>query len=217
MDYLYSLGNVLILLSLSFRNVLYLRVIFALSDVAFLQYGIFTHQYQMIGWAIASLGINLFQIILLIKDMLPKELSKEFRDIKHQFFENLSVSDFLKLMKISKQGSAQNQQLIKKDEPVTALMLITDGAAYIDIDHTNVVQLGHYHFLGEMSYFNKGRASNSVYAREHLKYYYWPYEDLYKLEHKNPSLFMKMVEAMGKDIMLKMINKNKAPEKKGDI
>ncbi|MFT4058734.1 MAG: cyclic nucleotide-binding domain-containing protein [Legionella sp.] len=208
MDYLYSLGNILILLSLSCRKVLLIRIVFALSDTSFLLYGILAHVPPIVYWAIASLAINFVQIGLLIRDMVPKNLSEELQEIKGLFFDSMQTSDFLRLIKLSHHGKAENKLILEMGKPVSALMLITHGKVYIDI-HGNILELGPYHFIGEMSYFSDGNASTTIHAREPVEYLYWNYADLHRLQIKKPPLFMKMIEAMGKDIMLKMLNRNK--------
>lgn len=208
LDYLYSLGNILILLSLSCRKVLVIRIIFALSDTSFLIYGILAHIPPIAYWAIASLLINFVQIGFLIRDMMPKDLTEELKEIKKIFFDSMQTSDFLRLIKLSHRGMASNQIILEKDKPVKSLMLITKGLVYIDI-HGAILELGHYHFIGEMSYFSDGNASTTIHAREPVEYIYWNYSDIRRLQIKKPPLFMKMIEAMGKDIMLKMLNRNK--------
>lgn len=208
MDYLYSLGNILILLSLSFRKVLLIRAIFVLSDISFLLYGILTKTPPVVFWAIASLLINFVQILILLRDMMPKKLTHELQEIKDLFFESLQTSDFLRLIKLSHKDTARNQEVLKKDSPVERLMLLTKGHVYIDLE-SSTLKVGAYHFIGEMSYFNKGKASNSIHAIEPVDYLYWRYDDLHNLQVKQPGLFMKVVEAMGKDIMLKMLNQTK--------
>lgn len=209
LDYLYSLGNILILLSLSFRKVLLIRIIFALSDILFLLYGILVHIPPMAYWAVASLVINFVQIAILIRDMIPKDLDEELQAIKKMFFDSMQTSDFLRLIKLSHKGSARDQKILEQGKPVESLMLITKGVVYIDI-HGEILELGKYHFIGEMSYFNDGNASTTIYAREPVEYMYWSYKDLQQLQVKKPSQFMKMIEAMGKDIMLKMLHRNNA-------
>lgn len=208
MAYLYSLGNILILLSLSFRKVILIRSIFALADISFLSYGILANLPPVIYWSIATLVINFVQIGILIRDMIPKELSAELQAIKKLFFDSMLTSDFLRLIKLSHKGSAKDMMVLEKGKPVNALMLITQGQVYIDIKGS-MLELGHYHFIGEMSYFSDGNASTTIYAREPVDYLYWNYTDLRQLQIRKPTLFMKMIEAMGKDIMLKMLNQNK--------
>lgn len=207
MDSLYSLGNILILLSLSCRKVLLIRTIFAFSDTSFLLYGILMRVNPIIYWSVASLTINFVQIAILLRDLMPRELSEELKEIKRIFFDTMQTSDFLRLIKLSHRGSAQDQLVLEKDKPVESLMLITKGQVYIDI-HGSILMLGHYHFIGEMSYFSNGNASTTIHAREPVEFIYWNYADLRNLQIKKPPLFMKMLEAMGKDIMLKMLNHN---------
>lgn len=207
LDYLYSLGNILALLSLSCRKVLLLRIVFFLSDTSFLLYGVLVHIPPMVYWSIASLVINSVQIGILLRDMIPKDLTEELREIKKIFFDSMQTNDFLRLIKLSRRGIASNQIMLEKGKPVTALMLITKGQVYVDV-HDSMLELGNYHFIGEMSYFSDGNASTTIHAREPVEYIYWDYSDIRRLQIKNPPLFMKMIEAMGKDIMLKMLHSN---------
>jgi hypothetical protein len=208
LDYLYSLGNILILLSLTFRKILLIRIIFILSDLSFLLYGALAHLPPVAYWAVASLLINLVQIGILLRDLIPKVLSEELREIKRIFFDNLHASDFLRIINLGHKASACDTTLLEKGKPVKALMLITQGQVYIDRSDS-ILKVGHYHFIGEMSYFSNGNANSTIHVHEPIEYIYWNYTDLNRLQIKNPALFMSMVEAMGKDIMLKMLNPSK--------
>ncbi|STY29079.1 Cyclic nucleotide-binding domain [Legionella wadsworthii] len=208
MDYLYSLGNILLLLSLCFRKVLFIRTIFILSDLSFLLYGSLADVPPVAYWAVASIVINFVQIGILLRDMIPKDLPYDLQQIKDLFFSSMQTSDFIRLIKLSYRGTSSNTQMLTRGEPVENLMLITKGMVYIEVDNT-MIQVGPYHFIGEMSYFRDGKATTTIYSREPVDFLYWRYSDLRRLQQNKPPLFMKMVEAMGKDIMLKMLHQNK--------
>ncbi len=140
--------------------------------------------------------------------MIPRDLPYDLQQIKDLFFSGMQTSDFIRLIKLSYRGSSSNQKILTQDEPVENLMLITKGLVYIEVDGA-IIEIGPYHFIGEMSYFRDGKASTTIHAREPVDYLYWRYSDLRRLQEKQPPLFMKMVEAMGKDIMLKMLHQNK--------
>ncbi|PWY56242.1 cyclic nucleotide-binding protein [Legionella qingyii] len=209
MDHLYSLGNILMLLSLCFRKVLFIRTIFILSDLSFLLYGALADVPPVAYWAIASLIINFVQIGILLRDLMPQDLPYDLQQVKDLFFVSMQTSDFIRLIKLSERGTSRNKKILIKGEPVENLMLITKGLVYIEVDEA-IIEVGPYHFIGEMSYFRDGKASTTIYAREPVDYLYWSYSDLHRLQANKPPLFMKMVEAMGKDIILKMLNQNKA-------
>ncbi|KTD03504.1 DNA-binding transcriptional dual regulator Crp [Fluoribacter gormanii] len=209
MDFLYSLGNILMLLSLCFRKVLFIRTIFILSDLSFLLYGALADVPPVAYWAIASLIINFVQIGILLRDLMPKVLPYDLQQIKDLFFVSMQTSDFIRLIKLSERGTSRNKKILIKGAPVENLMLITKGQVYIEVDEA-IIEVGPYHFIGEMSYFRDGKASTTIYAREPVDYLSWSYSDLRRLQENKPPLFMKMVEAMGKDIILKMLNQNKA-------
>ncbi len=156
-------------------------------------------------WAIASLVINFVQIGFLLRDLLPRDLPYDMQQIKDLFFVNTKASDFIRLIKLSDRGTSKNEKILTKGEPVEHLMLITKGSVYIEVEEA-IIEVGPYHFIGEMSYFRDGKASTTIYAKEPVDYIYWSYSDLHRLQANKPSLFMKMVEAMGKDIILKMLH-----------
>ncbi|MCW8443907.1 cyclic nucleotide-binding domain-containing protein [Fluoribacter gormanii] len=160
-------------------------------------------------WAIASLIINFVQIGILLRDLMPKVLPYDLQQIKDLFFVSMQTSDFIRLIKLSERGTSRNKKMLIKGAPVENLMLITKGQVYIEVDEA-IIEVGPYHFIGEMSYFRDGKASTTIYAREPVDYLSWSYSDLRRLQENKPPLFMKMVEAMGKDIILKMLNQNKA-------
>ncbi|WP_238584080.1 Crp/Fnr family transcriptional regulator [Legionella tucsonensis] len=187
-----------------------MRIIFVLSDLSFLLYGALANVPPVAYWAIASLIINFVQIGILLRDMIPRDLPYDLQQIKDLFFSSVQTSDFIRLIKLSYRGTSSNKKMLTEGEPVENLMLITQGLVYIEVDGTTI-EVGPYHFIGEMSYFSDGKASTTIHSREPVDFLYWRYSDLRRLQEKNPALFMKMVEAMGKDIMLKMLHQNKTP------
>ncbi len=136
---------------------------------------------------------------------MPRDLPYDLQQIKDLFFLSMQTSDFIRLIKLSNQGNSRNEKILTKGEPVEYLMLITKGSVYIELEE-EIIEVGPYHFIGEMSYFRDGKASTTIYAKDPVDYLYWNYSDLHRLQENKPSLFMRMVEAMGKDIILKMLN-----------
>lgn len=205
MVFLYNLGNILILLSLSFRKVMLIRILYVLADLCFIAYGLTIGVMPLVYWSIGTLTINLIQIVSLIRDMIPKDLTPELQQIKKLFFDSMNTRDFLKLIKLSSRGSASHKKILIQGKIVRNLFLITQGQVYFDVGEFPKA-LGAYHFIGEMSYFGNGKASVTIEAREQVDYFCWAYADLRRLQEKEPQLFMKMLEAMGKDVILKMLH-----------
>jgi hypothetical protein len=203
--FLYNLGNILILLSLSFRKIIFIRMFYLLADLCFISYGLAIGVMPLVYWAICTLGINSVQVAGLIRDMVPKALNSELRQIKELFFASMSNRDFLKLIKLSSNGTASHKKILVEGQSVRNLFLITKGHVYFDTREFPK-ELGPYHFIGEMSYFGNGTANITIEAKEQVDYLFWRYSDLRRLQVKEPQLFMKMLEAMGKDVILKMLH-----------
>ncbi|MGC1182254.1 hypothetical protein [Legionella sp.] len=99
-------------------------------------------------------------------------ICEELQEIKKIFFDTMQNNDFLRLIKLGHKKVAYDQIILEKDKPVKTLMLITKGQVYI---HDSILELGHYHFIDEMSYFSDGNASTTIHAREPVEYIYWGY------------------------------------------
>jgi CRP-like cAMP-binding protein len=211
LEFLFNLSSLIILISWSFSNIFAIRLTAIIGYLLLLQYrfnvSITNDQFSVFIWPLLFILANLVRVALLLKDVMPKDLPEDLVQIKQELFTNMTNSDFMRFMRMSKKGAASNQQILAKGELVKNLMLVTAGSMYIQFPN-NVVELGKNHFIGEMSYFNQGRASNTVFVNEPAEYYYWDYDTIHELQRKKPNLFMRLVEAMGKDIVLKMIAQN---------
>jgi hypothetical protein len=208
LDYLFNVSAFFILISWSLTNEFSVRGTAIFGYLILLQYGVAIGSPTVFLWACLFILANLVRVILLIKDLIPRDLPKEFQSIKEDLFPNMPAGDFMRLIKLSHKGKATEQRLITGGQNVKYLLLITSGTMYVELNNLTI-ELTNNHFIGEMSYFNKGIATGTVFVKEPAEYIYWDYDDLYELQRKKSALFMHLINAMGKDIVMKMINKNK--------
>lgn len=210
LEYLFNLSCLILLISWCLTNIFSIRFTAIGAYLLMLQFSVsaFNDNDYLFYWTLLFILANLFKVALLLKDVMPRDLPEDLVEIKQSLFEHMSNSDFIRFMKMSKKGISSNQKILQKGEPVKNLILISNGNMHVQFPDGNV-ELGKNHFVGEMSYFNKGRASNTVIVKEPAEFYYWDYDTLKELQRKKPNLFMKLVEAMGKDIVVKLIDQNK--------
>lgn len=207
MDLLFNVAASLAVISFMFRKVLYIRLVSILSSILYIQYSVNHQLPDIFWWSLVYIFVNTVQIICLIRDQLPGTLQPPFKSIKDRFFAGCTTAEFQKILKMAKTVETSESHLIRKNAPVNHLMLLLDGTAYVQSEGATF-SVDPYHFLGEMSFFNNNQAVSDVYIHEPVKFLSWDYKALYKLKEKNPPLFMKFVEAIGKDIVLKLIIKN---------
>ena len=206
-EYLYNLANFILLFGLCFRQILLLRIIMIVAELFFGTYAYLMNLPSMLLWSFLYLTVNSVQIFLILKDRIPKDIPLELRVLKERYFNALQSNDFLKLIKFATRLKASDKKLIAINEPVHALIYVLSGNIYVEKPGISDFSLCFEanHFVGEMSYFNHAPANADVIAKDTVEYLAWPYEKIKKLQQKDPPLFMAMIEAMGKDMLLKML------------
>ncbi|KTC68904.1 Cyclic nucleotide-binding domain protein [Legionella birminghamensis] len=210
MDLSYHIAELLVLFSYLFRNMLYLRIVACCASLLYMHYSLRHNLPDIFWWSAIYLIVNFIQIFLIVKEKFPIELNPTLQAIKEKFFKHVSTSDFMKIIKLSGKGQAGSAHLMIKDKPVSQLLLITGGSVLVQFQN-QIIELGPYHFLGEMSFFNNQLATADVTVKEQADFIYWDYEAIRRLQERQPNLFIYLLEAIGKDIMLKMTSNPKQP------
>ncbi|MCW8450525.1 cyclic nucleotide-binding domain-containing protein [Legionella quinlivanii] len=205
MDLTYHIAELLLLVSYLLRDMLHLRIVACFVSLLYIFYGMNHNLPEIYWWSVIYLVVNIFQILLIFKQKLPAQLDPPLQAIKDQLFTHMVTSEFVKLIKLSKEGEARTAALMSRDQPVSRVLLLTEGKALVYCDK-HIIELKPYHFLGEMSFFNNQLATADVIVKEPVKFIYWEYETLKRLQERQPGLFIFMLEAIGKDMVLKLMN-----------
>lgn len=185
MDLSYNLAELLVLAAYLFRKVLYIRTIAICASLLYINFSLKHHLPDVFWWSLIYICANAFQILMLLKEQFPTNLSLHLQEIKNKYFSKMTIADFRKLIKLSSQSKAELVNLITQGKPVDRLMLITKGTSYVS-QGDKMISLEPYHFLGEMSFFNNNLATADVTIKEPIEFIYWDYEMVRKIEEKNP-------------------------------
>ena len=131
-DYLVHFSNILMLLSYSVRDILWLRwfaVAAALTNIPyFLLQG--TVLWPPVLWALVFTAINLYQIARLYLERRPVVLSQDEQKLYDLAFRSLRPREFVSLSLVGEWKSAEaGERVMAEGEPVSCLCIpITGGA-----------------------------------------------------------------------------------------
>lgn len=133
-DYLVHFSNILLLVSYSVRDILWLRwfaVAAALTNIPyFLVQG--TVLWPPVLWALVFTSMNLYQIARLYLERRPVVLSEDERKLYDLAFRSLRPREFVTLALVGEwRSGAAGETITTEGEPVSYLCILTTGSAEV--------------------------------------------------------------------------------------
>jgi len=206
--YGFHFGNILYLVAYLVRDILWLRIITVAAIAAMLPYYYCCHsspQYQPIAWCSLFVAVNLVQIGLLIWERRPVFVGDEELRIYREVFNSMTPREFVKLLSLAEwQKLADSEELLKQDQPVMALSLVSEGRGSVRIDDRHVASIGAKQFVGEMAFLTDAPASASVVAKSNLHVLSWPLDKLHPFLVDEPEIHFKLRGVLGTDLVEKL-------------
>ena len=160
-----NLGFAIILISLTFRDILWLRVLCVLGTVLVFPLYVFRDEivWTSLGWNFAGVLINLLQIVILILYRRPLVLKGIEKQIYTSVFNALNPRIFVKIFKLAKlEEYIDNTILIRRNDPVGSLYLIIDGNVEVTLEDNTERIISSNIFIGEQSFITGETASATV-------------------------------------------------------
>jgi len=191
------------------RDVLYLRALAVIGQIALIPYyialfgdshsavsndsalivGQFSPQIGLICTAVLVV-VNIGYIFLILNERRPVRLSSIEKTIYELVFSSISTREFRRLFSLGKIISLNRSQLIvSRDSASEMLYLIADGNATVEISPGRTKDLVAGHFVGELSFITGGLTSADVRAgRDETLVLAWTHRDLAELLNRDPVL-----------------------------
>jgi len=207
-EYFYSIAAIFSCAAYLLRSILWLRIFLVCAAITYIVSGIILGISSMIGWNAAYLVINLFHITLLLLDKITITLPEETKKIYHRYFSTLSTREFKKLIMSNGFCTFQDNNIIDESEVPDRLYIVLRGKVNIVKKDVTIATLKAGHFIGEMSFLSKERATANAYAKDFVQCAYWTHDDLEKLKHKNLNAYEKFVAIIGCDLVRKLNSNN---------
>ena len=210
-----NIAYVLNLIGLAVRNFLLLRLILISSQCILIYTGYVLGNWIVMFWNAIFLVINLYRAILLLLERRPVKLPEDMQDLYKDNFFYMTEREFLRFWKLGKAHSVTDDYVINAGSDPESVFIITRGMATVKNQNGIIAILGRGGFIGEMSYVSGRTPAADVLAGEVLELRAWKRADLNKLKIRDHSLWVKMQQALGHDLVEKvnrMSEKNSTKE-----
>ena len=150
-DYLVHLSNILLLVSYSVRDMLWLRwfaVAAALINIPyFLLQG--TVLWPPVLWALVFTAINLFQIARIYLERRPVVLSADERKLYELGFQSLRPREFVALALVGEwKNAGPGERVVTEGEPVSGVCIAITGSAEVRKQSDRIGALEPGHIIG---------------------------------------------------------------------
>ena len=213
-----NLAYVLNLIGLAVKNILILRLLLISGQIILIYTGYVRGNWIVMFWNAIFLVINLYRAILLLLEKRPVKIPDALKDIYEDSFFHMTDREFLRFWGTGKEYNFLGGTIIEGGQASDSVFMIIEGQAYVQHELKTVAILGRGGFIGEMSYISGRLPSADVRADESLNLWSWKRAELDRLKGKDYTLWVKMQQALGHDLVVKVNRMSSAtPEKSGGL
>ncbi len=208
-----NIAYVLNLIGLAVKNILILRILLISGQIILIYTGYVRGNWIVMFWNTIFLIINLLRTIMLLIEMRPVKVPEELDDIYRENFIYMTEREFLRFWKTGEKKTVEDDYVIKAGETPDSVFIIVNGRAVVRNRAVTVAVIGRGGFIGEMSYVSDRPPSADVLADSELVLWCWKRSDMNRLKIREHSLWVKVQQALGHDLVTKV---NKMSDKKND-
>jgi hypothetical protein len=206
-DYLVHLSNILLLVSYSVRDILWLRwfaVGAALINIPyFLLQG--TVLWPPVLWALVFTAINLFQIARIYLERRPVVLSEDERKLYDLGFQSLRPREFVALTLVGEWKNAEpGERVVTEGEPVSGVCIAITGSAEVRKHGDRLGALGPGHIIGTALALSGAPSPVEIVFAEPARYMRWSLPDLRAFIDKRPELRVTLQQHVNRDLVGKL-------------
>ena len=206
-DYLVHISNVLLLVSYSVRDILWLRwfaVGAALINIPyFLLQG--TVLWPPVLWALVFTAINLFQIARIYLERRPVVLSKDEQKLYNLAFQSLRPREFVALALVGEWKNAEpGEKVVTEGEPVSGLCISITGHAEARKQTDRIGTLGPGDIIGDALALSGIPSPVDVVFTEPARYIRWPLPNLRTFIDKRPDLRVTLQQLVNRELAGKL-------------
>jgi hypothetical protein len=206
-DYLVHFANILLLVSYSVRDILWLRwfaVGAALTNIPyFLLQG--TVLWPPILWALVFTAINLYQIAHIYLERRPVVLSEDEQKLYDLGFRSLRPREFVSLSLVGEWESAEaGARVVTEGEPVSCLCIPITGSAEVRKQGERIETLRPGQIIGTTLALTGDPSPVEVTFTEPARYMRWSLPSLRRFIDKRPDLRVALQGLVNRDLAGKL-------------
>lgn len=207
LDLLVHFGNVLMLLSYSVRNMLWLRWFAVASAVTVVPYYVAQENvlWPPVFWAAVFTAINLYQIARLYAERRPVKFTTEEQKLYDLSFRSLKPRQFLSLVMLGKwQDGSTGTRVLNEGERVSAIGIAISGALEIRRQGTRLTTAQPGQIIGTALALTDAPSPVTAAFTEAGRYIQWPLSQLREFSDRNPELRVTLQGLVNQDLARKL-------------
>jgi hypothetical protein len=206
-DYLVHLSNVLMLVSYSVRDILWLRWFAVAAALTVIPYYLAQPNvlWPPVAWGSVFMAINLWQIARIYMERRPVVLSADEQKLYEMGFQSLRPREFVSLVLIGEwRDAAPGEQVLEEGKPVESACIAISGAAEFRRAGTTIGKLGPGNVIGTAFALTGDPSPVAAIFVEPGRYIRWPVAALREFVNKRPDIRVTLLRFINTDLARKV-------------
>ena len=206
-DYLVHFSNILLLVSYSVRDILWLRWFAVAAALTNMPYFLLqpTVLWPPILWAAVFTAINLYQISRIYLERRPVVLSEDEQKLYDLGFRSLRPREFVSLALVGEwKSAAPGEKILSEGEPASRLCIAIAGNAEARRRGESVGVVKPGHIIGNALALSGAPSPVDVTFTEPGRYMSWPLASLRRFIDKRPDLRVTLQGLISRDLAGKL-------------
>jgi hypothetical protein len=206
-DYLVHFSNILMLVSYSVRDILWLRWFAVAAALTNIPYFLFqgTVLWPPILWAAVFTTINLYQIARLYLERRPVVLSQDEQRLYDLGFRSLRPREFVSLSLVGEWKNAEaGERVMTEGEPVSCLCIPISGSADVCKQGERIGAVRPGNIIGTALALTGEPSPVEVTFTETTRYMRWSLPSLRRFMDKRPDLRVTLQGLVNRDLAGKL-------------
>jgi CRP-like cAMP-binding protein len=206
-DYLVHFSNVLMLMSYSVRDMLWLRWFAVAAAITNIPYFLLQpiKLWPPVIWALVFTAINLYQILRIYLERRPVVLSENEQKLYDMGFRSLRPREFVSLLMAGEwKTGAPGDSVLTEGKPVSSLCIAISGSLKLRKDGEDVMPLKPGYIIGTALALTGQPSPVAVIFTEPACYFCWPLANIRAFLDKRPDLRLALQSLVNRELAAKI-------------
>ena len=206
-DYLVHFSNILLLVSYSVRDILWLRWFAVAAALTNMPYFLLqpTILWPPILWAVVFTAINLYQISRIYLERRPVVLSEDEQRLYDLGFQSIRPREFLSFTLVGEwKNAAAGEKILLEGEPVSNVCIPISGSVEVRKRGQMLGFLEPGNIVGNALGLTRAPSPVDATFSEPARYISWPLTDLRTFVDKRPDLRVMLQGLVNRDLARKL-------------
>ncbi len=207
LNYLVHFSNILLVVSYSVRDILWLRWFAVAAALTNIPYFILqdTVLWPPVLWALVFTAINLYQIVRIYLERRPVVLSQDEQKLYDLGFRSLRPREFVSLSLVGEWKDAEpGERVVTEGEPVSSLSIPITGSADVHRRGERIGALTPGHIIGTALALTGEPSPIEVTFTEPARYMRWSLPSLRRFMDTRPDLRVTLQGLVNRDLAGKL-------------